>query len=378
MPKTDTEQLKGILEEFDKETLHSVLRELNIKPGDLRRAIVKKTKDFPQVNRKKKSKVGDRNHLSKEAYVAAKPFNERVIGLPDFKPVHFLECGWERQKPVARMNVGSWFGTGFLVSRSLIMTNNHVIPSVASGRIANAEFNYQTDHEGNMLSMDSWDGDPDNFFHTDVNLDYTVMRLKGRTSFRFVQPKPYVPYLRTPYIGPKLPLPIPRPPISGPDTPRMPETMEGLTDIIALVVNRLVSAWGPVGPVTAFLTKHAGDTWGFIPLQDTVMTVGARLNIIQHPAMRPKEVAMHSNELTHMLTDAIHYTTDTEGGSSGSPVFDNSWDLIALHHAAGDWNSATSSWIDNEGMRIDRIIDDLQANLRGTSEAHILDELGIL
>jgi V8-like Glu-specific endopeptidase len=31
----------------------------------------------------------------------------------------------------------------------------------------------------------------------------------------------------------------------------------------------------------------------------------------------------------------VHYRAPTEGGSSGSPIFNQAWDLIALHHAGG-------------------------------------------
>lgn len=369
----DIDQLAGAIEPFDRETLLAVLREKNIKTEDLNQAIRKTIKDFPKVDRSKKSKVGDKNHVSREAYIAAKPL-ERIIDQPDFKPVHFLECGWNRQKPVARVHVSNWWGTGFLVSRSLIMTNNHVIENEAQGRLATAEFNYQMDHEGNMLSSDTWDGDPDSFFHTDVDLDYTVMRLKGRYSFGLIQYQPPQWVTQIPGLtNTRLPILPSEPPIPpGPD-PRMRMMVEGFSDLIGRIFGTTTIDWAHMFTPT----KHAGDEWGYIPLKDTIMAVGARINIIQHPQTRPKEVAMHDNELQHVLTDAIHYRTDTDLGSSGSPVFDNYWDIIALHHAAGDWDSATSSWLDNEGMRIDRIIDDLQANLRGTSEEHILTELGI-
>ena len=28
-----------------------------------------------------------------------------------------------------------------------------------------------------------------------------------------------------------------------------------------------------------------------------------------------------------------HYSTDTEAGSSGSPVFNDQWEVVALHHS---------------------------------------------
>ncbi len=61
----------------------------------------------------------------------------------------------------------------------------------------------------------------------------------------------------------------------------------------------------------------------------------------------------------------VQYLTDTLPGSSGSPVFDTDWNLIALHHSGG-WltepNAATkSTYYRNEGIAIDSIIQDLAA-----------------
>jgi hypothetical protein len=82
------------------------------------------------------------------------------------------------------------------------------------------------------------------------------------------------------------------------------------------------------------------------------------LNIVQHPDGRPKEIAIHENFLEVLLPNHIRYTSDTEGGSSGSPVFDNRWVLFALHHSAGDQNP-DGTWKNNEGVRIDKIIADI-------------------
>lgn len=78
-----------------------------------------------------------------------------------------------------------------------------------------------------------------------------------------------------------------------------------------------------------------------------------RVNIIQHPAGREKEIAIHDNKVTLIQDKVIHYRTDTEPGSSGSPVFNNTWDLVALHHAG--WREAGSA-ATNEGVRIASIV----------------------
>ena len=58
------------------------------------------------------------------------------------------------------------------------------------------------------------------------------------------------------------------------------------------------------------------------------------VNIIQHPRGRPKEVALQDNQVTKVDHVVLQYTCDTEPGSSGSPVFNNRWKLVALHHAS--------------------------------------------
>lgn len=346
--KTDYEQLKGILKEFDDETVFKVLREQELDTEKLQQPMIKYTKDFPDKNRGPRSKEGDKNVVSREDYLAESKI-ERIITVtgeePDFLPVHFLECGWNFSKPVARVKVGFWWGSGFLVSRSLFMTNNHVIHNEAEGRIAEAEFNYQLDHDANPTPKDTFHGDPDSFFHTNPSLDYTIMRLKPHRIYNFgvLAQDPWRRYFSREQSLEEL----------------------NLGSVVATAVGR----------AALYLSHHAGDSWGHIPLVDKAMAVEQRINIIQHPRTRYKEVCLHDNRITEIFANAIHYTTDTENGSSGSPVFDNEWELLAIHHAAGDYHAG--QWIDNEGMRIDSIIDDLQNSLRGTSDEGVLTELGI-
>jgi len=93
-----------------------------------------------------------------------------------------------------------------------------------------------------------------------------------------------------------------------------------------------------------------------IPKNKHLITRNERVNIVQHPQGRRKEIAIHDNTVTYVYDKAIRYTADTEGGSSGSPVFNNEWQLCALHHAGwkNDDGSAT-----NEGIRVSVLVEHL-------------------
>ncbi len=105
-----------------------------------------------------------------------------------------------------------------------------------------------------------------------------------------------------------------------------------------------------------------------IPLLRTPSGVirGERVNIIQHPRGRKKEIAIHDNKVIRVLDSVIRYSTDTEPGSSGSPVFNNTWDFVALHHAgwAGTGGKAT-----NEGIRVASIVGHLLGRRNTDSES---------
>ena len=104
---------------------------------------------------------------------------------------------------------------------------------------------------------------------------------------------------------------------------------------------------------------------------------GDPLNIIQHPRGGLKQIALRNNQVIDIPTgkpDFLYYTTDTEPGSSGSPCFNDQWEIIALHHSGvprmdGDkilkkdgspWSEdkddpALIEWIANEGARVSAI-----------------------
>jgi endonuclease G len=108
------------------------------------------------------------------------------------------------------------------------------------------------------------------------------------------------------------------------------------------------------------------------------------LNIIHHPDGDYKQLSIRKNLFVKISPTSIWYQTDTAPGSSGSPVFNDQWQVVALHHMgvgrkndAGDYidkdgkiipkvngtiDASKVVWDANEGIRISVILKDLFSN----------------
>jgi hypothetical protein len=137
-------------------------------------------------------------------------------------------------------------------------------------------------------------------------------------------------------------------------------------------------------PEDLFLTSHYKDgldytfvaivpgaaaKFGTVELERAAYTVhlGSLANIIQHPNGRPQEIVLHDNQVMSDNGTLLHYLSDTDYGSSGSPVFNNAWKLIALHHARKPndgglqlYKGGPAPKFLNEGVKISSIATDLE------------------
>lgn len=95
----------------------------------------------------------------------------------------------------------------------------------------------------------------------------------------------------------------------------------------------------------------ASVLYGGLPLQSLAPERGDPVTVIQHPAGEMKKTA--SSKLTDVTTNRLYHDVATEGGSSGSPVFDAEWRVIAMHRGA---HSETKK----EAVHINAILEDLQ------------------
>jgi endonuclease I/V8-like Glu-specific endopeptidase len=135
------------------------------------------------------------------------------------------------------------------------------------------------------------------------------------------------------------------------------------------------------------------STWGWVPLiaQQGKVIKGEMVNIVQHPGGEPKQVALRENQVVDLLADFLHYRTDTAPGSSGAPVFNDEWEMVALHHsgvpardASGRllaidgslWTEAMGEhrlrWVANEGARVSRVVSHLHGQALGAIQRDLL------
>jgi endonuclease G, mitochondrial len=151
-----------------------------------------------------------------------------------------------------------------------------------------------------------------------------------------------------------------------------------LDDPVPIANKELDFCMVQVAPSSNEGQHHNLVEYGWLPLNPVPAKtiIGEYLTIIQHPGGERKQVCVRENKLLRYDTDGntLWYATDTVAGSSGSPAFNNSWEVVALHHSGvpktdekGHWltvdgkpyddsmDESRVAWIANEGIRISRI-----------------------
>jgi endonuclease G len=200
------------------------------------------------------------------------------------------------------------YGTGFLVSARLLLTNNHVLPTRTQAASSIVEFDYQLDFRDQPLTIERFELEPQAFYLTNRGLDFTLVAVKPTS-----------------------------------------------------------------------LTGRLLEEYGWCPLikEEGKIRITEPVNIVQHPRGEMKQVVIRENKLLDLLDPQprAHYAADTERGSSGSPVFNDRWEVIALHHSgvpATDpegnkldvdgniWQEGDDpdglKWAANEGIRVSRLV----------------------
>lgn len=103
--------------------------------------------------------------------------------------------------------------------------------------------------------------------------------------------------------------------------------------------------------------------YGYNPLigAEGKAMIGEFVTIIQHPRGERKQVALRENRIVDVAENLIYYDADTEHGSSGSLVFNDQWETVALHHKSTKVSEEVKKGgVVNEGIRISRIVEHLK------------------
>ncbi|SHN83563.1 V8-like Glu-specific endopeptidase [Geodermatophilus obscurus] len=127
--------------------------------------------------------------------------------------------------------------------------------------------------------------------------------------------------------------------------------------------------------------RPPGETYGSIPLigQTGKAVIGEVLNVIHHPAGQRKRVSLRFNRMVAEDDLWLRYESDTREGSSGAPVFNDQWEMVALHHGGvaatddegfeltrdgqrwtRDMGEDAVAYVGNEGARVSRIVRSLR------------------
>lgn len=203
----------------------------------------------------------------------------------------FLHLAVEAAKSVVHIRVAesdSSFscGTGFMVSPRHLMTNNHVLCDKQQAENAEYTFNYQLDADGTPAEVVKAKACPEQFFHTNAELDYTVVCL-----------------------------------------------------------------------------EEVPDAFSPLQLNRKGIQKNNRVSIIQHPGGYVKQISMQNNFVAYADNKVVQYTTSTQPGSSGSPVFNDNFDVVAIHRSGGLLAEPGSStkYMRNEGTSMYAVTEDLKS-----------------
>lgn len=219
---------------------------------------------------------------------------ERIVHFNDMVPFGFLRRGHHAGLAVARVEVPRYDngelqtvaggkpnltnGTGWLIAPDLLVTNQHVVKArPAQDQPSPQDFQRQAEHAVARFDyeIEGNDGIPVTATSVEVadpNLDFAILRLE-----------------------------------SPPDDPAGDGGVR--QPLVVCGEPLLVEA----------------DSGHRIPV-----------NIIQHPFGDPKQLACRNNRVSMGDDTTLRYFTDTRSGSSGSPVCNDNWEVVALHRASTD------------------------------------------
>lgn len=140
-------------------------------------------------------------HWTGETPLGFDPF-ERILESNELTSSTTLYQGAAQTHSVGRIVIRSGsgriagYGTGFLVSPRLLLTNNHVLGSREDARPSTVEFFYWEDLLGRTGERLVFSLDPDRFFETDEDLDFSLVAVQPRSGPHHLEDLGWAPLIR--------------------------------------------------------------------------------------------------------------------------------------------------------------------------------------
>lgn len=248
----------------------------------------------------------------------------------DILSTEFFEAGINAAMSVGKVDTGIKCGTGFLIGENLMLTNHHVIEDETIASDSRFILDFEDNFIGVAKMSEEFDLDPGTFFMTDKRLDFTIAAVNNIS-----------------YNGKSI------------------------------------------------------DDYGYHPLivRQGKIKLGDPVNIIHHPGGNSKRVSFRNNQLIFIknkdsdgkkdlasngFDNFCLYLADTLQGSSGAPLFNDRWEVVAVHHAGAPirFKEAGFEVLEeteieladlkaNEGIRASRIVQTIESYSFDENQDHM-------
>ncbi len=111
--------------------------------------------------------------------------------------------------------------------------------------------------------------------------------------------------------------------------------------------------------------KNVPDFGNPLIFRNKLMRRDDRVAIIQHPGGHLKKISLQNNFVGYADREVLQYTTSTEPGSSGSPVFDDDFQVVGIHHSGGilPEPGTQKRYLRNAGTSAIALLNDLKNNV---------------
>jgi endonuclease G len=85
------------------------------------------------------------------------------------------------------------------------------------------------------------------------------------------------------------------------------------------------------------------------------ITEGECITLIQHPGGERRQFAIRENQLVRLIDHFLWYQSDTAPGSSGAPAFNDSFQVVGLHHSGAALKDEDGRYVLRDGSTVDTL-----------------------